>query len=179
MKLWPVTSELLRRLYSATEPIEAVVWDLPSFFDAYTLHDSSLIEVRLAQSDSLLVMVDWDMHWNKRVQPQYHRLVIGIPMVYSLQWSQGNFNLNTLIGATSECVSEEERRRMLEDGSIDLRAYQGAKDELGPPFEDEGLTRTTFESINGSQLTVLHGREVRLLCLDDEGRAGQIPCGDG
>lgn len=66
---------------------------------------------------------------------------------------------------------------MLEDGSVELGAYQGAKDELTPPFEDEGLTRTTFESMNWSRLTVLHGGDVRLLCLDDELRAGQMPRG--
>jgi hypothetical protein len=66
---------------------------------------------------------------------------------------------------------------MLESGSVDLRAYQGAKDEIAPPFEDEGLTRTTFESMNWSRLTVLHGNVVRLLCLDDEGRAGALPRG--
>jgi hypothetical protein len=68
---------------------------------------------------------------------------------------------------------------MLEDGSVELRAYQNVKDGLAPPFDDEGLTRTTFESMNWSRLTVVHGADVRLLCLDDEGRAGPIPRSDG
>jgi len=179
MEPWPSTPDLLRRLYPTADAIEAAAWDLPSFFAAYTLHDSALVEVRLEQSDGLLVLIDWDMHWNKLVLPEYGNLVIGIPMIYAVQWWQGGWNQNTLSGATSERVSAEERRRMLEDGSVELRAYQNAKDELPPPFDDEGLTRTTFKSMNWSQLTVLHGGEVRLLCLDDEGRAGQIPRGGG
>jgi hypothetical protein len=179
MESWPATLDLLRRLYTTAEPIEAVAWDLPSFLAAYTLHDSALAEVRLEQSDGLLVLIQWDMHWNKRVASQYQNLVIGIPMVYSVQWSQGGWNQNTLSGAASERVSAEERRQMLEDGSVELRAYQNARDEVPPPFEDEGLTRTTFESMNWSRLTVLHGGDVRFLCLDDEGRAGRIPRGDG
>lgn len=175
MEDWPATPELLRRLYTTAEPIEAVAWDLPSFLAAYTLHDSALAEVRLEQSSGLLVLIDWDVVWNKRVPLQYQNLVIGIPTVYSVHWSQGGWNQNTLSGATSERVSAEERRRMLEDGSVDLRAYQDAKDGLAPPFDDEGLTRTTFESMNWSRLTVLHGSDVRLLCLDSEGHAGPLP----
>ena len=127
------------------------------------------------QWNGLLVLIDWDMCWNKRVPPQFRNLVIGLPRVYSVQWSQGGWNQSTLSGATSERVSAEERRRMLEDGSVELRAYQNAKDDLPPPFEDEGLTRTTFECMNWSRLTVLHGADVRFLCLDDEGRAGPLP----
>ena len=175
MEPWPATTELLRRLYTVAEPTEAVAWDLPSFLAVYTLHDSGLAEVRLEQSNGLLVLIEWDMFWNKRVLPQYRNLVIGFPIVYSVQWSQGGWNQNTLSGATSQPVSAEERRRMLEDGSVELRAYKGARDELTPPFEDERLTRTTFESMNWSRLTILHGGDVRLLCLDDEGRAGQLP----
>lgn len=179
MESWPTTPELLRRLYTTVEPIEAVAWDLPSFLAMYTLHDSGLGEVRFEQSDGLLVLIDWDMHWNKRVLPQYQNLVIGIPMIYAVHWTQGGWNQNTLSDATSERMSAEERGRMLEEGSVELRAYQNVKDELAPPFDDEGLTRTTFESMNWSRLTVLHGADVRLLCLDDEGRAGQIPRSGG
>jgi hypothetical protein len=93
----------------------------------YTLHDSGLAEVRLGQSDGLLILIDWDIHWNKPVLPQYRNLVIGVPMIYSVQWSQGGWNQNTLSGATSERVSAEERRRMLEDESVNLRAYQEAR----------------------------------------------------
>jgi hypothetical protein len=175
MQSWPTTLELLRRLYTAAEPIEAVAWNLPSFLARYTLHDSDLAEVRLEQGGGLLVLIEWDMFWNKRVLPEFRNLVIGIPTIYAVQWSQGGWNQGTLSDATSERVSAEERARMLEDGSVDLRAYQGATDEFKPPFEDEGLTRTTFESMNWSRLTVLHGGTVHLLCLDDEGRAGQLP----
>jgi hypothetical protein len=175
MDPWPSTPELLRRLYSAVEPPEAVAWDLPSFLAAYTLHDSGLAEVRLEQSDGLLVLINWDMHWNKRVLPEYRNLVIGIPLVYSVQWAQGGWNQDTLSGAVSERVSQEECGRMLENGSVDLSAYQGARDDIPPPFEDEGLTRTTFQSMNWSRLTVLHGGNVRLLCLNEEGQAGHLP----
>src|SRR4051812_49056341 len=96
MESWPQTLDLLRRLYTTAEPPEAVGWDLPSFLAAYTLHDSSLAEVRLEQSDGLLVLIQWDMHWNKRVASQYQNLVIGIPMIYSVKWSQGGWNMNTL-----------------------------------------------------------------------------------
>lgn len=175
MDPWPSTPELLRRLYSVAEKPEAVAWDMPPFLAAYTLHDSALAEVRLEQSDGLLVLINWDMHWNKRLLPEYRNLVIGIPLVYSVQWTQGGWNQDTLSGATSEPVSEEERRRMLENGSVDLGAYQGARDAIPPPFEDEGLTRTTFESMNWSRLTVLHGSNIKLLCLNDAGRAGHLP----
>ena len=60
MHPWPATSELLRRLYTTAGPSEATAWDLPSFLAAYTLHDSGLVEVRLEQSDGLLVLIDWD-----------------------------------------------------------------------------------------------------------------------
>jgi hypothetical protein len=175
MERWPATPELLRRLYATVEPIEAVAWDLPSFLSAYTLHDSGLAGVRLEPTGGLIVSIEWDVFWNKRVGPRYQNLVIGIPTVYSLRWSRGGWNQNTLNGATSPRVSAEERRGMLEDGSVDLRAYQGAADELAPSFEDEGLTRTVFELMNWSRLTVLHAGDVRLLCLDDQGRPGTLP----
>lgn len=179
MQPWPSTAELLRRLYAATEPAGSVAWDLPSFLAAYTLHDSGLAEVRLDPPGGLLVLIDWDMVWNKRVPPQYRNLVIGIPTIYSVTWAQGGWHQNTLSDATSERVSPAERSRMLEDGSVDLRPFQGARDDVPPPFEDEGLTRTTFESMNWSRLTVLHGSSVRLLCLNDAGHAGELPRGGG
>src|SRR5437588_10405582 len=110
MEPWPATPDLHRRLYTTAEPIEAVAWDLPSFLAAYTLHDSGLAEVRFEQSDGLLVLIEWDMHWNKRVPPQFQNLVIGIPMIYAVQWSQGGWNQNTLSDANSERVSADERR---------------------------------------------------------------------
>ena len=177
MEAWPPTHDLLRRLYATAEPVEATAWDLPSFLAACTLHDSALVEVRLGKWGGLLVLIDWYMHWNKRVLPQFRNLVIGVPRADSVQWSQGGWHQNTLSGATAERVKARERRRMLEDGSLDSRAYQGARDETPPPFEDEGLMRTTFESMNWSRLVVLHGSDVRLLCLDEEGRAGALPRG--
>lgn len=179
MERRPSTDELLRRLYTTSEPTKATTWDLPSFLAKYTLHDSSLAEVRFEQSDGMLVLIDWDMHWNPRVPPEYSNLVIGIPMIYSIAWAQGGWNQNTLSGATSARVSQEERNQMLDDGSVELRAYQLGTGGIPAPFEDEGLTRTTFESMNWSQLTVLHGAEVRFLCLDKDGRAGHLPQSEG
>jgi hypothetical protein len=175
MEQWPPTDELLRRLYGTAEPVESTAWDMPSFLAAYTLHDSSLAEVRLTRSDGLLIFIDWDMHWNRKVRQEYNNLIIGIPMVYSVAWSQGGWSQSTLGGATSERVAESERNAMLENGTIELRAFQGAKDEIPPAFEDEGLTRTTFDRMNWSRMTILHGGEARFLCLDDHGKAGPMP----
>jgi hypothetical protein len=175
METWPPTTDLLRGIYTNPERVDAIPWEMPAFLSAYTLHDSALIEVRLEQSDGLLVLIEWDMHWNKRVLPQFRNLVIGIPVAYSLEWKQGSWNQNTLSGANSARISADERRQMLENGDIELGAYQGAKDEISPPLEDEGLTRTTFRSMNWSRLMVLHGKDIHLLCMDDEGRAGELP----
>jgi len=172
---WPSTNELLDRLYADDDPDEVVLWDMPSFLAAYTLHDSHLTEVRFEQTQGMLVLIDWDLHWNKAVLPEYQNLLIGIPMLYSVHWNQGSWHQSTLDGATSDLVPEVERRRMLDDGSVDLRAYQGVNDEIPPPFEDETLTRTTFELMNWRRLSVLHGQEVRILCLNDEGQAGHLP----
>jgi hypothetical protein len=167
--------DLLRRLYNSAEPVESVTWDMPSFLAGYTLHDSAFVEARLTERDGLLILIDWDMHWNRKVRPQYNRLVIGLPVVYSVSWSQGGWRQSTLSDATSQRLTEHERNQMLERGDIDLGAFQGSRDELPPPFDDESLTRTIIEWCNWTRLTILHGGEARLLCLDDAGAAGELP----
>jgi hypothetical protein len=175
MEHWPPTDDLLRRLYSTAEPVESIAWDMPSFLAGYTVHDSNLADIRLSPRDGLLILIDWDMVWNPRVPRQYHNLVIGVPQLYSVSWSEGSSRYYALADATSERVTEAERTAMLESGPIDLRAFQGGTDEIPPPFEDQALTRTTVTGMNWSRLTILHGGEVRFLCLDDDGTAGPIP----
>jgi hypothetical protein len=61
---------------------QAAVWDMPSFLQAYTLHDSSLLEIRVRPSADLLVLIDWDLHWNSTIPSQYNLLVIRFAMPY-------------------------------------------------------------------------------------------------
>jgi hypothetical protein len=173
---WPETSKLMKLMHDPLTP-QVVTWDLPGFLAEYTLHDSGLAEVRYAPWDGMLVLIDWDLHWNRRVGRGCHNLVIAIRRVYSAKWREGGWHQSTLSGATSSRVPEDERCRMLEDGSLELRAYQNARDEIPPPFEDAGLTRTTFEMMNWGLLSVLHGNEVRFACLDDGGNTGELPRG--
>lgn len=172
MKQWPSTIELVKLLH--TSPNTAA-WDLPAFLATYSLHDSGLMETVVDQWHGLLALIQWDMHWNRRVESQYQNLVIYIPTIYSVDWVQGSWKQSTLCGAESVRVSQEEREQMLANGSVDIRAYQHAKDEILPPFNDEGLTRTIFQSVNWSRLTVLHGNDIKLLCMDDECNTGHIP----
>lgn len=172
MTPWPATPDLLRLLAPRAERLEATAWDFPSFHSHYTLHDSVLAEVRLAPGDGMLVLIHWDLIWNARIPREFAQLVIGIPRVYAVEWAAGAWVQGTLSGAASTPVSETERLQMLESGSVDLRAYHGARDDVPPPFEDPGLTRTTFEVIDWSHLTVLHGSEIRFACLNDHFEPG-------
>ena len=172
---WPATGDLLGRLFRTDGSAEAVGWDLPSFLAAYSLHDSALAEVRLDPWAGLLLLVQWDMVWNPQVPTDFDRLVIGIPAVYACSWSQGGWHQTTIAGATSAVVAAAEREQMLADGSVDLRAFQGPRDEILPAFDDPTLTRTTLDGGNWSRLRVSHGGAVSFLCIDAAGRAGPLP----
>lgn len=172
MDPWPATEDLVRRL--AADPA-AVGWDLPSFVTAYSLHDSDLEEVRLDALGGLLLLIALDTVWNPQVPPAFDRLVVRLPVVYAAHWTQGAWHQNTISGATSALVNAAERERMLADGTVDLRAYSGSRDDIGPPFADDTLTRTTLECMNWSRLRLLHGGTATLLCTDAAGVATPLP----
>jgi hypothetical protein len=156
----------------------AAIWDMPSFLKAYTLHDSSLLEIRARPSADLLVFIDWDLYWNSVIPSQYNLLVIRFVMPYWAKWLQGSWHQPTLGGATSSVVLESEREIMLNDDRFDLRAFQGGKDEIQPPMLDASLTRTVFEFINWGECEILHGGEVAFACFDDAGHPWAIPFSD-
>jgi len=154
---------------------QAAVWDMPSFLKAHTLHDSSLLEIRVRLSADLLVFIDWDLHWNSTIPSQYKLLVIRFVMPYWAKWLQGSWHQPTLGGATSSVISKIEREQMLNDDRFDLRAFQSGKDEIQPPMLDESLTRTVFEFVNWGECEILHGRDVGFACFDNAGNHWEMP----
>ena len=51
---------------------QSAIWNMPSFLETYTFHDSSLYEFRVRSSDDLLVFIGWDLHWNKAIPSEYN-----------------------------------------------------------------------------------------------------------
>lgn len=148
---------------------------MPAFLQAYTLHDSSLYEVRTRSSAELLVFINWDLHWNKTISPAYDLLIIRFAANYWMQWRAGAWEQPTLDGATSEMVSQIEREQMLNDKRFDLRAYQNERINAQAPMMDESLTRTVFNFMNWGECEILHSAEVSFTCFDKSGNAGEIP----
>lgn len=153
----------------------ASLWDMPSFLEQYTLHDSQLQEVRLIPGAGLLVLIDWDLHWNAIIPQPYNTLVIQFKVPYVTNWHQGAWHQSTLEGATSIKVSNEEREKMLNESAIDLRALQQGTDEIQPYMLDDTLTRTVFEGMNWGALEVLHNQQVCFTCFDNSGNTWSIP----
>ena len=151
---------------------QSAIWNMPSFLNAYTLHDSSLLEFRIKPSDSLIVFINWDLHWNKNISPEFDLLVIRFAKVYWMKWLEGAWQQPTLDGAESKIISESEREQMLDDSRFDLQAYQNQNNDA--PMMDENLTHTVLSSMNWGKCEILHGQEVSFGCFDELGKVGQI-----
>ncbi len=81
---------------------QSATWNMPSFLNAYTLQDSSLLEFLVKPSDGLIVFIDWDLHWNKAISPEFNLLVIRFAKVYWMKWLEGGWQQPTLSGAESK-----------------------------------------------------------------------------
>jgi len=149
-------------------------WDMPAFLGAYTLHDSHLVSVEILPWIGALVSIQWDLHWNRVVPSDHESLVIRFSTPYSVRWTQGAWHQSTLSGAKSEPISTSGREAMLESGEFDPRAYQGKRSDIEAPMFDGSLTRTVFELMNWSALTIVHSERVQLACLDKNGNNWQV-----
>ena len=154
---------------------QSAIWNMPSFLETYTFHDSSLYEFRVRSSDDLLVFIGWDLHWNKAIPSEYNLLVIRFAKHYWAKWREGAWWQPTLDGATSKVVSQAEREQMLNDERFDLRAYQNERDDIQAPMMDASLTRTVFDFMNWGECEILHSAEVSFACFDESGSLGEIP----
>jgi hypothetical protein len=167
--------DVLTCLFDPSLLERALVWDMPAFLHVYTLHDSVLEEFRHSPSGGIAIVIDWNLHWNRTIPDNYRKLAIVFPLPYSLAWTQGSWYYATLDGAISESVPAVERERMLSDGSVEVRTFQNERDGIQPCAFDESLTRTVFQGINWSRITILHNGEVRFLCFDETGSPFPIP----
>ena len=154
---------------------QAQLWSMQRFLSTYTVHDSHLTEVLITPHQGILMLIDWDLHWNPAIPAPFQRLGVWFTKPYLSQWSQGGWLQSTLSDATVEFVSQEERKRMLEDGTIDLRAFQSLPDEIPPAPFDDTLTRTRFKLMNWSTYEVIHHETVKFGCFNDEGHPFAIP----
>lgn len=153
---------------------------MPEFLDAYTLHDSSLVEVHLAcvPSFTTFLVIDWDLVWNSVIPATFGRLLIRIPIVYCADWTEGSWQDSTIGGAESRRLLDDQRAQLLEDGRNDLRAYQTDDMRHGTvrhPAMDDTVTRTTVEGISWCKLELLHSGYVEFVCINENGVAFPIP----
>ncbi len=151
---------------------KSAIWNMPSFLNAYTLHDSSLLEFQVKPFEGLIVFVNWDLHWNKNISPEFNLLVIRFTKVYWMKWLEGAWQQPTLASAESRIISESEREQMLNDSRFNLQAYQNQNNDA--PMMDVTLTSTVLNLMNWGKCEVLHGKEVSFGCFDELGNAGQI-----
>jgi len=158
---------------------DAVKWDMPSFLQHYTLHDSNLTEFRLIPGIGAVLCVSWDLVWNNIIPAGFDSLVIRIRVPYWVNWNQGSLDLQTILEAVSELATPAEREQMMADGTVKLEYFGNQKDKMSldcsPCVFDESLTKTTLECISGNDLTVLHGREIQLICMNEAGDKTVIP----
>lgn len=152
-----------------------IVWDMPSFLSAYTLHDSSLEETRLAPGPGMLMIFAWDLYWNRAISPSYDLLAIRVNLPYYVAWRQGEDTQPTVDDAISGLVPEADRERLFTEIALDLGAYRSGHGFTPSPQYDRGLTHTVVDLMNGSRLEILHTADVRFVCFNDKGEAGDIP----
>jgi hypothetical protein len=67
-------------------------------------------------------------------------------------------------------VTERDRERMLE--YVDVMS-PGCS--AGSAMLDDKLTRTVIEDVTGGAVDLLHGRDVRILCLNTRGERLSLP----
>jgi hypothetical protein len=156
----------------------SAIWNMPSFLETYTLHDSSLYECHVRSSADLLVFIDWDLYWNKAISSEYNLLVIRFAKNYWVKWLEGAWRQPTLDEAKSEVISAAEREQMLTDERFNLRAYQNEHNGFQAPMMDASLTRTVFDFMNWGECEILHSAEVSFACFDESGNLGEIPFED-
>jgi hypothetical protein len=128
---------------------------LPTFFAAYTLHDSSWITLNtdpLYDGEARAVL-QWDTHWTGGRVPYPGDLVANWPILIIkfervssilFQGFEGDCPPRGVDAATTDVVSPERHRTLIED-------HYGGRVEL------------------------LHAPSVRLLCLSSSGQVQEIP----
>lgn len=146
-------------------------WDMSSFLDRYTLHESELVSVMIEPTGSVVVTCQLDLVWNKSVREGFDTLLLALERTYSVSYRCGPWLQSTLEGATSKQFTESERVVLLESKEFDIRACQGRSSDIEHPTYDQTLTRTTFQSINWAELSLLHGAAIRCRCFNEAGES--------
>ncbi len=157
---------------------DALVWDMPSFLERYTLHDSQLCEIKLVPILGAILRVQWDLFWNKPIPDGFDELVIRFHDTYWLNWNQGRLDLPTILEANSRIVTTAEREAMMNDGTVDLKCFdfrQETSFDIQPCAFDELLTKTSIECIAGHNISILHGKAIQIVCINEAGERAVVP----
>jgi hypothetical protein len=134
---------------------EASTTTLPTFFAAYTLHDSSWItlDIDTLYDGGARAVLHWDTHWTKGRIPYPGDLVAHWPILIlkfervqsiSLDGYEGDWPSRGVSAASTEAVSADQHRTLIDD-------HYGGRIEL------------------------LHAPRVDVLCLDSSGQVQSIP----
>jgi hypothetical protein len=145
-------------------------WSMPEFLSAHTLHDSHLWEFRTCPPSEGVLLILFDLVWNKTVPRDYDRLVLRLPSMRKAIWTAGvaTWGQTTVAGATTALVSPHDRMKLLEDGL--QRAVPNEPDAVLEHLMDENLARTTIDCMDWGKLVLLHCNTVFAVCADESGR---------
>ncbi len=142
-------------------------WDLSSFNEIFTLHDSHLTDLLISPFNGIICSIQWDTVWNKGFPEGYDTLVIYIPLFYSNTLYNYNIECQCIMECESSIISEEERLQLIDLKEFD--AFTSANEnELQHPAVNPATTLTKMYILSGN-FEILHPSPVKIVVMNDMG----------
>jgi hypothetical protein len=153
------------------DPLEQrVIWEqatastMADFLNTYTLHDSFLRQIRIKPNFESLLIIGFDLVWNKQISSGYDILAISFPQTYRVTYSMGSPYGATIASASTAIITEQEREELWRHITAQ---YDSLPDEVLSRITDDELTKTIIEDIFFGKTEIIHGRQIQILLLNN------------
>ena len=150
---------------------KALKTTFPTFLEYVTLHDSYWQTINLNVTNETILSIKLDAFWNKEYTLKEHNtdnwpfLVIKIPNVINVSYNTVDYA--TTISDTSSVKIQAEEIELLIGILTESQLFP--KEFYARLIDCKEVYKTKFDDIYGGNLEILHGADIYLLLIDEDG----------
>ena len=143
-----------------------------TFLEHVTLHDSYWQTINLTVTNETILSIKLDVFWNKEYTSRTENtnnwpfVIIKIPNVLNVSYNTIEF-ATTISDSTSTAITSEEIKKLTETLTQSNLFPKEFYDRL---INCKEVVKTRFEDIHGGNIEILHGSEIFILLIEENGQ---------
>lgn len=143
-----------------------------TFFDHVTLHDSYWQTINLTVTNETVLSIKLDVFWNKEYTLRTENtnnwpfVIIKIPNVFNISYNTIEF-ATTISDTSTTLITLEEIEKLI--GTL-AQSNLLPKEFYDRLIDCKEVVKTRFEDIHGGNIEILHGSEILILLIEENGQ---------